>query len=937
MSSSGSLPSHSIKITIEGVPIAKNFTYNTDSSSGGTTTTSYLQKLKVFEAGVPTGVSCVSHGPCWGDDDDDGGKATISFGTYLCQLFVNEDVERFVPESSSGGNGGSSSGSASPPVIKTIGGVRHVLVNYDDVFIWDSITSLFLIANYATHGVSVNATARTKCLMESSSGGSSCSNHCYTCYSSDTATAYRTTISALEKPWGSSEGSSSGSNGWESVTSGTRKFDEDEDGKDLRRPWFHMWAVNRNAIKATIAPSDLNKWEEETEFAFIPTEELDDESLNKPATAYEEATKPKWKEILSDEDGTPPYGSIVGAYVVEPIIKFDGLVLDEDGEPVEENGTLVLVPVALAGKKGIADVIINHFDEVQWVPKTESKTITEDGETLHLAELSAGNTSSEYMFTNIENTFAVFPTFSSGSSGSSGYSGQSLNQARVTVVLTVPLLTEMHDTVHLHWFDPINVPKRSTDKWSSKNPAAGEKNDNIIGLSFVGQEQNGSLILAFNNNVIGNKTYPQIRNAIVNFSEGLGDNFIVAVHPNAGVVEKYIFVDDQSYNSSNYVGTIGATLLCPKPSSLFGSYSLLPNCMYTKILYNAAWNGFKVPETWILKEVGGTIHIETETRDTIEVAERSNGESYAKSVLRKKFENDIDKKLTKMELRLEYHFDRSRDNVGAILRDGNPPTKCGYVLAKRLPFPAPPQLPSLQAPKISFVGNSGVKIGDPGGYNNGNGPHEIQIIDMEALIAMGGMTTTKVGDINEFKFFDPKTVDPNSNDPTTGVHDDGKVSGMTAHVSNPPPGQLNPLKFGPIPKPPAIPGEDVSTLMHGVAYGRAYTNMQDYNDALDKVDPNNPAPGKPWEKYWHTLKNNFTACSGSHFTMVIEWIPSFTYVPAVGQLTVNIQKPGGNKEERYSEDFDDSKFKDGHIYLQSHWGSGVVFTSANFSPDIEVI
>jgi hypothetical protein len=125
----------------------------------------------------------------------------------------------------------------------------------------------------------------------------------------------------------------------------------------------------------------------------------------------------------------------------------------------------------------------------------------------------------------------------------SGSAGQSLNQARVKVVLTAPLLSEMHDTVHLHWFDPINASKRHTDKWSSKNPAAGKKNDNIAGLSFIGQEPNGSLILEFNNNILGNPRYPKVRNAIVSLSEGLGDNFIVAVHPNSGVVNKYRFID----------------------------------------------------------------------------------------------------------------------------------------------------------------------------------------------------------------------------------------------------------------------------------------------------------------------------------------------------------------------------------------------------------
>jgi len=113
--------------------------------------------------------------------------------------------------------------------------------------------------------------------------------------------------------------------------------------------------------------------------------------------------------------------------------------------------------------------------------------------------------------------------------------------------------------------------------------------------------------------------------------------------------------------------------------------------------------------------------------------------------------------------------------------------------------------------------------------------------------------------------------------------------------------------------------------MHGVAYGRAYTNMTDYNAAAN-VAPG--GTGAAWEKYWNTFKKNLEACPGDSFTMVVKW------VSASNKLTAKI-----NGNERYAETgFATSKIyngtdRNGHLYLQSHWGSGVVFTSANFSPD----
>jgi len=70
--------------------------------------------------------------------------------------------------------------------------------------------------------------------------------------------------------------------------------------------------------------------------------------------------------------------------------------------------------------------------------------------------------------------------------------------------------------------------------------------------------------------------------------------------------------------------------------------------------------------------------------------------------------------------------------------------------------------------------------------------------------------------------------------------------------------------------------------------------------------------------------------------MVITWVPEPCAQPCQEHapdpcppsdaLTVSLN--GKRYEEKGF-----ANFGNGHLYLQSHWGSGVVFTSANFTPD----
>jgi hypothetical protein len=114
--------------------------------------------------------------------------------------------------------------------------------------------------------------------------------------------------------------------------------------------------------------------------------------------------------------------------------------------------------------------------------------------------------------------------------------------------------------------------------------------------------------------------------------------------------------------------------------------------------------------------------------------------------------------------------------------------------------------------------------------------------------------------------------------------------------------------------------------MHGVAYGWKYENMQDYKDASG-------TPGTK-EKYWKTLEMNYEKCRGDSFTMVIKWVPSSNVpTPRTNLLTVALNgeryaESGFTHDKFYKTDGPDSSRRDGHLYLQSHWGSGVIFQSA---------
>ena len=122
-----------------------------------------------------------------------------------------------------------------------------------------------------------------------------------------------------------------------------------------------------------------------------------------------------------------------------------------------------------------------------------------------------------------------------------------------------------------------------------------------------------------------------------------------------------------------------------------------------------------MPYGWIFDEKEYTIA--TETIDTIL---GKGGESYAKSVLNPFY----------FEIKLEYEFDRDRAPNGYIQGDSN---KDGVIDSK-------------DAKKLSFVANSGLKIGSKAGASAG--AYEVAILDVESMVAMaGGINSFKNGQV----------------------------------------------------------------------------------------------------------------------------------------------------------------------------------------------
>ena len=228
---------------------------------------------------------------------------------------------------------------------------------------------------------------------------------------------------------------------------------------------------------------------------------------------------------------------------------------DLNGEPIFE----CCLPEATEAE------VLAAISSVEWVQQSASAPSTDNVRQAELVNVcedlanggvstqgKAGSATNEYTYSykyaDDPLTCAVFPTFGE----------HQFNQAKIEVTLNgIPAGKKA--TVHLKVFDPNN----KNSKELKLKPST---------LTFTGEGT-------------------QIQHAIATFQEGFGDNYIVAVHPTKNVLDTYVFGDDN------------VTLESPA----FDGF--VPDNMRTRVLCNAAWNGFKVPEMWDADEIMKTINI----------------------------------------------------------------------------------------------------------------------------------------------------------------------------------------------------------------------------------------------------------------------------------------------------------------------------------------
>ena len=192
--------------------------------------------------------------------------------------------------------------------------------------------------------------------------------------------------------------------------------------------------------------------------------------------------------------------------------------------------------VELSGENTPTDVVVNKVQKVEWVSQAAS---TRPGTPpVHLAKLETH-----------DGAFRAFPEKTSPTS-----ENFNVVEAGITLVVTIP--DGMWANVYVGIFDPKN-PKGST-----KKPTPGP-DDNHGSMSILNNDPlNLPACVKFNANESFKKKEFKINAAYA------GDNYIVAIHPNPGIVNKYRFKSD------------GTTLERPDGSA----WAPLDTALQTKIL-----------------------------------------------------------------------------------------------------------------------------------------------------------------------------------------------------------------------------------------------------------------------------------------------------------------------------------------------------------------
>ena len=303
-------------------------------------------------------------------------------------------------------------------------------------------------------------------------------------------------------------------------------FPEDQDKYDVNgkeRHWYHLWDENENIIWADVEPECL-------------------------------------KDIVTDRS----YGSLATAdFSPNPNVTGWKIIAAGVGEYIPVTATIHIGSETLRGTQMPVDMVINEVEEVAWVERSE--TITADPETLaavNLAKLEAfGDGHRTFPEKRGPDTLDAFGNIVE----SPWYNGI---EAKITLAVVIP--DRMWGSVYVAWFDP-------------DNPIGSQKTP--PGPQGIGFRDNWGYITISNYNprIEFNAGEKDKTKRFTIFSAHAGDNYIVATHPNTGVVEKYVFLSQDQHNNSHY-GIVGRTLLYPEPSVFFGDYTELPQALQTSVL-----------------------------------------------------------------------------------------------------------------------------------------------------------------------------------------------------------------------------------------------------------------------------------------------------------------------------------------------------------------
>jgi len=313
-------------------------------------------------------------------------------------------------------------------------------------------------------------------------------------FAHDCGTAYHIGMEVQERPWGGD---------WNAPEdSGTYVADG--------RTWYHLWKINDNAIRAVPTPMCLAEAMTKTTFTGLDVRDFEPEERPFPGEEppIEEEGSESEEEEQEEEPKEPRWKMIDSGIEFYPFVAPTMHLMTVSGVATPFTGTIETV-----------DLTINDIKEVEW--KICDNWIQDNGR--NLAKLISQNGS-----------YCVFPEKRSPISGHPIF-----YCVEIRVELKKELISNQEASINFGWFDPnhpIGSKKRENQNRDVAERCHGLSWDNYGAISLSSAPQ-----LRFTS--ASNKV-EIIRYNVT--SAYAGDNYIVAVHPNTGVVPRYRFMSNST-------------------------------------------------------------------------------------------------------------------------------------------------------------------------------------------------------------------------------------------------------------------------------------------------------------------------------------------------------------------------------------------------------